>query len=58
MEEKITFFKWFNNIGGIIPLYIDLANFDCLEFKNLTDSSLKNRASEIKEKYNYKFENL
>ena len=55
MKQAIKFYKWFKKLGGNV-------NFENYEeiYKRLNEpifmvSTLKNRAQEIKEKYNHKF---
>lgn len=55
MEKVNNFFEWFKKLGG------DSKNLDVTStFKKLNDiplfiPTLKNRAEEIKQKYNHKF---
>jgi hypothetical protein len=56
MEITIKFFEWFNNLGGeshhASEFYVHKTlNNIPLKFS----SSLRNRAAEIKEQHNYKF---
>jgi hypothetical protein len=57
MTNLNEFFYWFINLGGDTAR----ANFkevhDNVNSISLQFSTLKNRAAEIKEKYNYKFSN-
>ncbi len=57
MTNLNEFFYWFINLGGDTAR----ANFkevhDNVNAISLQFSTLKNRAAEIKEKYNYKFSN-
>ena len=55
MERVHNFYNWFQNIGGDVN-NINYDNlFDTLNETILKVSSFKNRADEIKQKYNHKF---
>ncbi len=55
MKKANKFYDWFESIGGNM-VHIDVSNLVLkLNFQILFISSFKNRAAEIKEKYNYKF---
>jgi hypothetical protein len=55
MKKTKKFYKWFKNLGGNVNL-IDWGEInDRLNEPILIVSTFKNRAKEIKEKYNYKF---
>jgi len=56
MNEILKFYKWYTNrVGGVISEFVEVQNFDFLNYIDLKVSSFKHRASEIKETYNYKF---
>jgi len=56
MNDLKQFLKWFGNIGGPVPTVFDkiLAKFTPIP---IPVSSFKNRAADIKKKYNYRFKN-
>lgn len=56
MKKSETFFIWFINLGGEIKLQSTDAILNKMYDIPLTfSSSIKHRATEFKEKYNYKF---
>jgi hypothetical protein len=55
MENTLNFYNWFKCLGGCIHNFEVQEVYKRLKKPHLEFSSLKNRASEIKEKYNYKF---
>jgi hypothetical protein len=55
MKKTKKFYKWFKNLGGNVYL-IDWGEIHEKLNENISlFSSFKERAKEIKEKYNYKF---
>jgi endonuclease V-like protein UPF0215 family len=55
MKRTKKFYKWFKNLGGNVNI-ADMTNIhERLNEPILIVSTFKNRAKEIKEKYNYKF---
>ncbi|WGK93826.1 MULTISPECIES: hypothetical protein [Flavobacterium] len=55
MEKTIDFYYWFKHLGGAI-CHIEVTEVNQrLNNPDFKVSTLKQRAEEIKEKYNYKF---
>jgi hypothetical protein len=57
IKAKIKFYLWLVSIGADLKDF-DPANLQIEEIPGPRKSSFKNKASEIKEKHNYKFANL
>lgn len=57
MKEVNKFYRWFTVRGGNVAHFEASAIYDTLNKPDFLVSSLKNRAQEIKEKYNYQFKN-
>lgn len=55
MEKLNEFYIWFTGLGGEVKLLNVEAIISTVNEPQFLVSTLKNRASEIKEKYNHKF---
>lgn len=55
MKKANKFYTWFTKMGGNVS-FLDVEKiYNTVNEVNLQVSTLKSRAKEIKEKYNYKF---